>query len=48
LNLFVVDSSLELVCSSCGRKFWYSGDKEYPETIDCRKCGAEVQIIEDA
>ena len=43
----MVDTSLELECRSCGNKFWYSGGKENPETVDCPKCGSKVMVLED-
>jgi len=44
----MVDSSLELKCSNCGERFWYSGNKKYPETIECKNCSNPIKIIEDA
>jgi len=44
----MVDSPLELECRSCSRKFWYSGEKESPDSLDCPGCGCRVQIPEDA
>jgi rRNA maturation endonuclease Nob1 len=43
----MVDTALELVCEACGEKFWYSGEKEYPETVDCPSCGNPVEVTED-
>ncbi|MFO7794209.1 MAG: hypothetical protein R6V35_04525 [Candidatus Nanohaloarchaea archaeon] len=43
----MVDSSLELECSSCGNFFWYSGEKSFPDSIECPECGSSVVISED-
>ncbi len=43
----MVDTAFELVCTSCGEEFWYSGEKNYPETVDCPDCSNEVFIPEE-
>jgi len=43
----MVDTSLELECRNCGNYFWYSGEKQNPETVECPECNNPVQIPED-
>ena len=43
----MVDTSLEIECSSCGNKFWYSGEKVHPQSAECPKCYSENLIPED-
>lgn len=43
----MVDTHLELECTDCGKKFWYSGEKGYPETEECPGCGNPVKIPEE-
>jgi len=43
----MVGTSLELECSKCGEKFWYNGEKNHPETVECPKCNRDVEIAEE-
>ena len=42
----MVDTALEIVCKACGEKFWYSGDRSYPGTVECPGCSNDVRIPE--
>lgn len=44
----MVDTSLEISCKACGENFWYSGEKEYPDTVECPECGTDNLVPEDA
>jgi DNA-directed RNA polymerase subunit RPC12/RpoP len=43
----MVQTALEAECKNCNNKFWYNGEKDYPETIECPECGSEVKIPEE-
>ena len=43
----MVDTAVEIVCKACGEKFWYSGDRSYPGTVECPDCGTGNLIPED-
>jgi DNA-directed RNA polymerase subunit RPC12/RpoP len=42
----MIKTSLEVECNECGHKFWYNGEKKYPDTINCTKCKNPVEIPE--
>jgi DNA-directed RNA polymerase subunit RPC12/RpoP len=44
----MVENSLEAICNDCGEDIWYSGENEYPSTIECPECRNNVQIPEEA
>ncbi|MFB6100428.1 MAG: hypothetical protein ABEK16_04085 [Candidatus Nanohalobium sp.] len=43
----MVETSLELECRGCGNNFWYSGQKQNPETVECPGCHGNVRIPEE-
>ncbi|WP_256727644.1 hypothetical protein [Candidatus Nanohalobium constans] len=43
----MVETALEITCDSCSNRFWYSGEKKYPETVECSKCSKENKIPEE-
>lgn len=43
----MVDTALEIECDACGNKFWYSGEKSNPDSVEYPKCYSEVEIPEE-
>lgn len=43
----MVDTALEIECSNCKNKYWYSGEKSNPENVECSECFTENEIPED-
>jgi hypothetical protein len=43
----MVDTSLEIECRNCNERFWYEGDKTYPEIVECLNCNRMSKIPED-
>lgn len=44
----MVETDMEVECRNCSRKFWYSGDKIFPSTVECPKCNFDTKIPEEA
>jgi len=43
----MTDTSLEIECQRCGNLFWYSGEKNFPEKVECPRCFRDVEVPED-
>jgi len=43
----MVDTTLEIECKACGNKYWYSGEKSNPASLECPKCYTENKIPEE-
>ena len=43
----MVETALEIECANCGFKYWYEGEKQNPDKIECPNCFKNNIIPED-